>query len=83
MYVYYLMDGNIDHFMFVRSWPRIASYWLILVNSLSLMQEEYGETPLHAASGQGQGKVISVLVQKGANLNSLNKVGVAIYVNGH
>ena len=53
------------------------------MNSLKLIQDEYGETPLHAASGQGQVKVISVLVQKGANLNSLNKVGVVIYVNGH
>ena len=47
------------------------------------MQDEYGETPLHAASSQGQVKVISVLVQKGSNLNPLNKVGVTIYVNGH
>ena len=39
------------------------------------MQDECGETPLHAASGQGEVKVISVLVQRGANLNPLNKVG--------
>ena len=41
----------------------------------SLIQDERGETPLHAASSQGQVKVISVLVQRGAKLNPLNKVG--------
>ena len=42
------------------------------------MQDEYGDTPLHAASSEGHVKVISVLVQRGANLNHLNKVSVAI-----
>ena len=39
------------------------------------MQSEYGETALHAASGQGHVKVISVLVARGAILNFQNKVG--------
>ena len=39
------------------------------------MQDEIGETALHAASGNGHVNVITVLVQRGADVNSLTKVG--------
>ena len=39
------------------------------------MQDEFGETALHAASGQGRVKVISVLVAKGAIIDFQSKVG--------
>ena len=40
------------------------------------MQEEIGETPLHAASGEGHVNVITILIERGAAVNYLNKVGV-------
>ena len=39
-----------------------------------LMQDEYGETALHAASVKGHVDVARYLVEKGAVVNSLNKV---------
>ena len=39
------------------------------------MQEEHGETALHAASRYGHVNVIMVLVERGADVNSLTKVG--------
>ena len=38
------------------------------------MQDEYGNTALHAASDEGHVEVMTILVQRGANVNSLNKV---------
>ena len=38
------------------------------------MQDEFGETALHAASIEGHVEVMTILVQRGANVNSLNKV---------
>ena len=38
------------------------------------MQDEFGETALHAASGEGHVEVMTIIVQRGANVNSLNKV---------
>ena len=40
------------------------------------MQHEIGETALHAASGHGHVNVMTVLVQRGADVNSLTKVRV-------
>ena len=40
------------------------------------MQDEFGDTPLHAAGGQGHVNVITVLIERGAVVNCLNKVGV-------
>ena len=45
------------------------------------MQDEFGETALHGASGEGHVEVMTVLVQRGANVNSLNKVCVSILFN--
>ena len=42
------------------------------------MQNEIGETALHAASDQGHVEVMTILVQRGAKVNSLNKVCVSI-----
>ena len=39
------------------------------------MQDEHGETALHAASNYGHVNVITVLVDRGADVNSLTKVG--------
>ena len=39
------------------------------------MQDEFGETALHAASGKGHVKIISVLVAKGAIIDIQSKVG--------
>ena len=39
------------------------------------MQDEYGETALHTASICGHVNVITVLVKRGADVNSLTKVG--------
>ena len=39
------------------------------------MQDEYGETALHKASSYGHVNVITVLVDRGADVNSLTKVG--------
>ena len=38
------------------------------------MQDEFGDTALHAASSEGHVEVMTVLLQRGANVNSLNKV---------
>ena len=38
------------------------------------MQDEYGNTALHAASHKGHVEVMTILVQRGAKVNSLNKV---------
>ena len=40
-------------------------------------QDEFGETGLHAASGEGHVEVIIVLLQRGADVHILSKVGVA------
>ena len=40
------------------------------------MQDEFGETPLHAASGKRHVNVITILVERGAVVNFLNKVSV-------
>ena len=40
------------------------------------MQDEFGETPLHTASGKGHVNVITVLIERGAVVNYQNKVGV-------
>ena len=42
------------------------------------IQDELGETALHAASGEGFVEVMTVLIQRGANVNSLNKVCVCL-----
>ena len=39
------------------------------------LQDEYGETALHAASRNGHVNVMTVLVRRGAGVNSLTKVG--------
>ena len=39
------------------------------------MQTEYRETALHTASRYGHVNVITVLVERGADVNSLTKVG--------
>ncbi|MCG8624164.1 MAG: ankyrin repeat domain-containing protein [Proteobacteria bacterium] len=39
------------------------------------MQDELGETALHAASGEGHVSVITALVERGADVNCLTKVG--------
>ena len=39
------------------------------------MQSEIGETALHTASQYGRVNVITVLLQRGADINSLTKVG--------
>ena len=39
------------------------------------MQDELGETSLHAASGEGHVKVISLLVARGAIIDFQTKVG--------
>ena len=39
------------------------------------MQNEYGETALHTASSHGHVNVITALVERGADVNSLTKVG--------
>ena len=39
------------------------------------MQDEIGETALHAASKKGDVNAMTVLVQRGADVNSLTKVG--------
>ena len=41
----------------------------------AIMQDEIGETALHTASRNGHVNVITVLVQRGADVNSLTKVG--------
>ena len=41
----------------------------------AIMQDEIGETALHAASRNGHVNVITVLVQRGADVNFLTKVG--------
>ena len=41
----------------------------------SCMQDEIGETALHTASRYGHVNVITALVEKGANVNCLTKVG--------
>ena len=41
-------------------------------------QDEFGDVPLHAASGQGHVNVMTVLIQRGADVDYLNKVcGIA------
>ena len=44
---------------------------------LQSLQDDLGETALHAASGQGHIQVIAVTLQKGANVHILTKVGGA------
>ena len=39
------------------------------------MQDEIGETALHAASKKGDVNVMTILVQRGADVDSLTKVG--------
>ena len=39
------------------------------------MQDDIGETALHTASAYGNVNVITVLLQRGADINSLTKVG--------
>ena len=41
----------------------------------TLMQDEISEIALHAASKKGDVNVMTVLVQRGADINSLTKVG--------
>ena len=41
----------------------------------SCMQDEYGETALHKASRFGHVNVITALVERGADVNCLTKVG--------
>ena len=48
-----------------------------------LMQDEIGETALHAASKEGHVEVMTVLIQRGANVNSLSKVCVSILFPQH
>ena len=39
------------------------------------MQDEIGETALHTASSRGHVNVITALVERGADINCLTKVG--------
>ena len=41
----------------------------------AIIQDEIGETALHTASRNGHVNVMTVLVQRGADVNSLTKVG--------
>ena len=43
------------------------------------MQDEHGNTALHAASGKGHIEVMTGLIKSGANVNSLNKVCISIF----
>ena len=45
------------------------------------MQNELGDTPLHAASRGEYLEVMTILIQRGANVNSLNKVCVLYCLN--
>ena len=47
------------------------------------MQDEFGETALHGASGEGHVQIMTVLIQRGANVNSLSKVCVSIIFPQH
>ena len=48
---------------------------LYYFHARAIMQNEYGETALHAASRFGHVNVISALVERGADVNCLTKVG--------
>ena len=54
---------------------------LCLTLLFDLIQDEYGDTALHAASSEGHVEVMTILMQRGANVNSLNKV--CIYLSFH
>ena len=41
----------------------------------AIMQDVIGETAIHTSSNHGHVNVITVLVQRGADVNSLTKVG--------
>ena len=54
---------------------RLFNVQLLICIALShLMQNEYGNTALHAASVKGHINIARFLVEKGATVNSLNKV---------
>ena len=54
---------------------RLFNVQLLIRIALShLMQDEYGDTALHAASSKGHINITRHLVEKGATVNSLNKV---------
>ena len=52
--------------------PRILTQFFL---PCTLMQDEIGETALHAASRHSHLNVMTVLIQRGADVNSLTKVG--------
>ena len=45
-------------------------------------QDEFGNVPLHAASGEGHVNVMTVLIQRGAKVDYLNKVSPWSIVSG-
>ena len=54
---------------------RLFNVQLLICIALShLMQNEYGNTALHAASSKGHINIARFLVETGATVNSLNKV---------
>ena len=50
-------------------------YFFPPMHMLSCMQNEFGETALHTASKFGHVNVITALVERGADVNCLTKVG--------
>ena len=53
----------------------ITMYCFLSSHGRVIMQTEYGETALHTASRFGHVNVITALVEKGADVNCLTKVG--------
>ena len=60
----------------VRGWPIISClHGSLKFNCLSIRyQDEYGDTPLIAACGNGHSNVASLLITKGALVNFQTKV---------
>ena len=65
------MSEQVIYFMNVQSYPHACIH--------NHMQDECNNTALHAASSGGHVEVMTILVQRGANVNALNKVCKSIY----